>query len=108
MATEYALGTADSMADCESDFETEGLEVALDHLCERHCCNESSPKSKSYCAEFCQVSQALCGRPVQRVFTDIGTSTAKHPPLASKLALFIQSPVFAKRQVSQELLTELC
>lgn len=77
MATEYAPNTADSMADGESDFETEGLEVALDNLCKRNCCNESSPKSKSYCTEFCQVSQVLFSRSVQRVFIGIGTSTAR-------------------------------
>lgn len=68
MATEYALNTADSMADGESDFETDGLEMALDDLCKRHCCNESFPKSKSYCAEFCQVSRALFGRSVRQGF----------------------------------------
>lgn len=77
MATEYALNTADSMADGESDFEIEGLEMALENLCKRHCCNESSPKSKSYCAEFCQVSRSLFGRPARQGFIGVGASTAR-------------------------------
>lgn len=43
------------MADSESDLETDGLELALDTLCDRHCRHTSSLKSKGYCAEFCEV-----------------------------------------------------
>lgn len=53
--SDYALDTADSMADSESDLETDGLESALDALCCRHCSSESFLKSKSYCSEFCEV-----------------------------------------------------
>lgn len=52
---DYALDTAASMADSESDLETDRLESALDTLCSRHCCDESSLKSKDYCSEFCEV-----------------------------------------------------
>lgn len=52
---EYALDPADSMADNESDLETDGLELALDALYLRHCSNESSLNSKEYCSEFCEV-----------------------------------------------------
>lgn len=52
---DYALDTADSMADNESDLETDGLELALETLCNRHCSNESFLKSKDYCTEFCEV-----------------------------------------------------
>lgn len=52
---EYALDTADSMADNESDLETDGLELSLDTLCAKHCSGESSLKSKEYCSEFCEV-----------------------------------------------------
>lgn len=53
---DYALDPADSMADSDSDLETDGLELALDTLCIRHCSEVSNIKSKSYCSEFCQVS----------------------------------------------------
>lgn len=52
---DYALDTGDSMADSESDLETDGLELALDTLCNRHCSNQSSLSSKGYCSEFCEV-----------------------------------------------------
>lgn len=52
---DYALDTADSMADSESDLETDRLELALDTLYNRHCSDESSLRSKSYCSEFCEV-----------------------------------------------------
>lgn len=52
---DYALDTADSMADSESDVETDGLELALETLFKRHCSDESSLSSKSYCSEFCEV-----------------------------------------------------
>lgn len=52
---DYALDTADSMADSESDLETDGLELALETLCKRHRSDESSPRSKNYCSEFCEV-----------------------------------------------------
>lgn len=47
---------ADSMADSESDLETDGLELALETLHKRHCTEESTLRSKSYCSEFCEVS----------------------------------------------------
>lgn len=53
---EYALDTVASMADSESDLETDGLELALDTLCNRHCNTESSLNSKDYCSKFCEVS----------------------------------------------------
>lgn len=59
LATEYALNTTDSMADSESDLETDGLELALDTLCQRHCSDEFALRSKSYCSEFCEVSEAF-------------------------------------------------
>uniref|UniRef100_A0A096M4W1 Zinc finger protein 654 n=1 Tax=Poecilia formosa TaxID=48698 RepID=A0A096M4W1_POEFO len=43
------------MADNESDLETDGLELALDSLCLRHCRDESSLNSKDYCSEFCEL-----------------------------------------------------
>uniref|UniRef100_A0A3P8T2E7 Zinc finger protein 654 n=1 Tax=Amphiprion percula TaxID=161767 RepID=A0A3P8T2E7_AMPPE len=43
------------MADNESDLETDGLELALDTLCIRHCSDESSLNTKDYCSEFCEV-----------------------------------------------------
>uniref|UniRef100_A0A3B3Y4Q1 C2H2-type domain-containing protein n=1 Tax=Poecilia mexicana TaxID=48701 RepID=A0A3B3Y4Q1_9TELE len=51
----YALDKAYSMADNESDLETDGLELALDSLCLRHCRDESSLNSKDYCSEFCEL-----------------------------------------------------
>nr|XP_033966105.1 zinc finger protein 292-like isoform X2 [Pseudochaenichthys georgianus] len=58
----YALDTADSMAECESDLETEGLELALDTLCGRHCSNQLSLKSKDYCSEFCELVEEYTGQ----------------------------------------------
>ncbi|KAG7241672.1 hypothetical protein INR49_025137 [Caranx melampygus] len=58
----YALDIAASMADSESDLETDGLESALDTLCSRHCCDESSLKSKDYCSEFCQLVEEYTGQ----------------------------------------------
>lgn len=59
LASEYALDMADSMADSESDLETDGLELALDTLYKKHCSDESTLRSKSYCSEFCEVSSFL-------------------------------------------------
>jgi len=53
---DYALDTADSMADNDSDLETDGLELALDTLCLKYCSDASSLNSKDYCTEFCEVS----------------------------------------------------
>ncbi|XP_035507283.2 zinc finger protein 654 [Scophthalmus maximus] len=50
------------MADSESDLETDGLESALDTLCHRHCGGESSPKSKDYCSEFCELVADYTGQ----------------------------------------------
>ncbi|KAL6100641.1 znf654 [Pungitius sinensis] len=50
------------MADSESDLETDGLELALDTLCDRHCSNESSLKSKGYCSEFCELVEEYTGQ----------------------------------------------
>ncbi|KAF1382401.1 hypothetical protein PFLUV_G00143410 [Perca fluviatilis] len=58
----YALDTADSMADSESDLETDGFELALDTLCDRHCSDESSLKSKGYCSEFCELVEEYTGQ----------------------------------------------
>ncbi|XP_032385828.1 uncharacterized protein LOC116698152 [Etheostoma spectabile] len=59
---DYALDTADSMADSESDLETDGLELALDTLCSRHCSDEASLKSKGYCSEFCELVEEYTGQ----------------------------------------------
>ncbi|XP_034550261.1 uncharacterized protein znf654 [Notolabrus celidotus] len=59
---DYALDTADSMADSESDLETDGLESALDTLCVRNCSDESTLKSKSYCSEFCELVEEYTGQ----------------------------------------------
>nr|XP_043868470.1 uncharacterized protein LOC122758381 [Solea senegalensis] len=50
------------MADSESDVDTEGLESALDSLCNRHCSDESSLKSKNYCSEFCELVEEYTGQ----------------------------------------------
>ncbi|KAK2839633.1 hypothetical protein Q5P01_013373 [Channa striata] len=50
------------MADSESDLETDGLELALDTLCNRHCSTESSLKSKDYCSEFCELVEEYTGQ----------------------------------------------
>uniref|UniRef100_A0A671XJI9 Zinc finger protein 654 n=1 Tax=Sparus aurata TaxID=8175 RepID=A0A671XJI9_SPAAU len=49
------------MADSESDLETDGLELALETLCKRHCSDESSPRSKNYCSEFCELVEEYTG-----------------------------------------------
>ncbi|XP_069010639.1 zinc finger protein 654 [Embiotoca jacksoni] len=59
---EYALDAADSMADNESDLETDRLELALDTLCRRHCSDESSLNSKEYCSEFCELVEEYTGQ----------------------------------------------
>ncbi|KAK5861304.1 hypothetical protein PBY51_022711 [Eleginops maclovinus] len=58
----YALDTAYSMADSESDLETDGLELALDTLCGRHCSNQSFLNSKDYCSEFCELVEEYTGQ----------------------------------------------
>ncbi|XP_033473950.2 zinc finger protein 654-like [Epinephelus lanceolatus] len=50
------------MADSESDLDTDGLEIALDTLCERHCSDESSLKSKGYCSGFCELVEEYTGQ----------------------------------------------
>ncbi|XP_023147743.2 zinc finger protein 654 [Amphiprion ocellaris] len=50
------------MADNESDLETDGLELALDTLCIRHCSDESSLNSKDYCSEFCELVEEYTGQ----------------------------------------------
>ncbi|XP_076602820.1 zinc finger protein 654-like isoform X1 [Chaetodon auriga] len=50
------------MADSESDVETDGLELALDTLCNKHCSDESSLSSKSYCSEFCELVEEYTGQ----------------------------------------------
>ncbi|XP_030614773.1 uncharacterized protein LOC115801176 isoform X2 [Archocentrus centrarchus] len=50
------------MADNESDLETDGLELALDTLCAKHCSEESSLKSKEYCSEFCELVEEYTGQ----------------------------------------------
>uniref|UniRef100_A0A8C6LI30 Zinc finger protein 654 n=1 Tax=Nothobranchius furzeri TaxID=105023 RepID=A0A8C6LI30_NOTFU len=59
---EYALDSADSMADNESDLEIDGLETALDTLCLRHCSKESSLNSKEYCSDFCELVEEYTGQ----------------------------------------------
>uniref|UniRef100_A0A3Q3W0J0 C2H2-type domain-containing protein n=1 Tax=Mola mola TaxID=94237 RepID=A0A3Q3W0J0_MOLML len=49
------------MADSESDLETDGLELALNTLCKRHCSDGSAPRSKSYCSEFCELVEEYTG-----------------------------------------------
>nr|XP_046259488.1 zinc finger protein 654-like [Scatophagus argus] len=49
------------MADSESDLETDGLDLALDTLFQRHCSDESSLRSKSYCSEFCELVEEYTG-----------------------------------------------
>ncbi|XP_044221047.1 uncharacterized protein LOC122991786 isoform X1 [Thunnus albacares] len=50
------------MADSESDLEIDGLESALDTLCNRHCSDESSLRSKEYCSEFCELVEEYTGQ----------------------------------------------
>ncbi|XP_028992652.1 zinc finger protein 654-like [Betta splendens] len=50
------------MADSESDLETDGLELALEALCNRHCSAESSLNSKYYCSEFCELVEEYTGQ----------------------------------------------
>uniref|UniRef100_A0A3Q3Q6A7 C2H2-type domain-containing protein n=1 Tax=Monopterus albus TaxID=43700 RepID=A0A3Q3Q6A7_MONAL len=59
---DYALDTAASMADSESDLDTDGLDIALDTLCNRYCSDESSLKSKEYCSEFCELVEEYTGQ----------------------------------------------
>lgn len=68
---------ADSMADSESDLETDGLELALDTLYKRHCSDESTLRSKSYCSEFCQVSFKNINDPVTRYVIIANASNAR-------------------------------
>lgn len=68
---------ADSMADSESDLETDGLELALDTLYKRHCSDESTLRSKSYCSEFCQVSFKNLNDPVTRNVIIANASNAR-------------------------------
>ncbi|KAM9347521.1 zinc finger protein 654 [Symphorus nematophorus] len=50
------------MADSESDLETDGLELALETLYNRHRSEESSLRSKSYCSEFCELVEEYTGQ----------------------------------------------
>ncbi|CAB1454631.1 unnamed protein product [Pleuronectes platessa] len=50
------------MADSESDLETDGLQSALDSLCDRHCRDESTLNSKDYCSEFCELVEDYTGQ----------------------------------------------
>nr|XP_020470104.1 zinc finger protein 654 isoform X1 [Monopterus albus] len=50
------------MADSESDLDTDGLDIALDTLCNRYCSDESSLKSKEYCSEFCELVEEYTGQ----------------------------------------------
>lgn len=68
---------ADSMADSESDLETDGLELALDTLYKRHCSDESTLRSKSYCSEFCQVSFKNLNDPITRYVIIANASNAR-------------------------------
>ncbi|KAK7939606.1 hypothetical protein WMY93_002932 [Mugilogobius chulae] len=42
------------MADSESDVETDGLDSALETLCNRHCADGATLNSKIYCSAFCK------------------------------------------------------
>ncbi|KAM9802044.1 zinc finger protein 654-like isoform 2-T2 [Syngnathus typhle] len=55
---DYAPDALDSMADSESDIETDGLEIALESLCRRYCSDASTLKSKDYCSGFCELVEA--------------------------------------------------
>lgn len=68
---------ADSMADSESDLETDGLELALDTLYKRHCSDESTLRSKSYCSEFCEVSFLILDDPITRYVIIANASNAR-------------------------------
>lgn len=68
---------ADSMADSESDLETDGLELALDTLYKRHCSDESTLRSKSYCSEFCEVSFKILNDPITRYMIIANASNAR-------------------------------
>lgn len=68
---------ADSMADSESDLETDGLELALDTLYKRHCSDESTLRSKSYCSEFCEVSFKILDDPITRYVIIANASNAR-------------------------------
>lgn len=88
---DYALDIADSMADSESDLETDRLELALDTLSGRHCSVESSLKSKDYCSEFCEVCLSPFYSAVCRVAVCLLlTLLASQLTLASRLALIMQ------------------
>ncbi|XP_056144916.1 zinc finger protein 654-like [Lampris incognitus] len=50
------------MAESESDLETDAFESALETLAVRHCGDESSPQSRTYCAEFCKLVEEYTGR----------------------------------------------
>ncbi|XP_028291510.1 uncharacterized protein znf654 [Gouania willdenowi] len=50
------------MADNESDLETEGLELALDTLCDRYCIDEEILNSKAYCSGFCELVEEYTGQ----------------------------------------------
>ncbi|KAM6934516.1 zinc finger protein 654-like [Xenentodon cancila] len=50
------------MADNESDLEIDGLELALDGLCLKHCSDESSLSSKDYCSKFCELVEEYTGQ----------------------------------------------
>lgn len=67
----------DSMADSESDLETDGLELALDTLYKRHCSDESTLRSKSYCSEFCEVSLKILDDPITRYVILANASNAR-------------------------------
>lgn len=68
---------ADSMADSESDVETDGLELALDTLYKRHYSDESTLRSKSYCSEFCEVSFKILDDPITRYVIIANASNAR-------------------------------
>lgn len=77
LASAYALDMVDSMADSESDLETDGLELALDTLCKRHCSDGSAPRSKSYCSEFCEVSFKIFDEPNTRCVFNANASNVR-------------------------------
>uniref|UniRef100_A0A3B4AMU4 C2H2-type domain-containing protein n=1 Tax=Periophthalmus magnuspinnatus TaxID=409849 RepID=A0A3B4AMU4_9GOBI len=58
----YAPDSESSMADSESDLETDGLDLALETLCSTHCTEESFLNSKAYCSAFCELVEEYTGQ----------------------------------------------
>ncbi|XP_054642971.1 zinc finger protein 654-like [Dunckerocampus dactyliophorus] len=109
-----------SMADGESDIETDGLELALESLCSRYCSDVSDPKSKDYCSEFCTLVEEYTGqwqvplpqlKVLRTALCSFTKATAKFPDgcqhihnLLSRLALsfFELMLFFSKEEFGEE------